>query len=463
MTCKKKTQHADERDRPDVQEKRRSFRRKVKRVEPKRLVFVDESGVTTAMTQAYGWAPRGERAVGSAPGSWESLTVIAALGLDGVRAPLVFPGSTDTAAFESYVEQVLVPELHAGDVVVWDNLSPHQAYAAAAAIRRAGARLLPLPPYSPDYTPIERLWSKVKAYLRRVAARNKDAVYEALGEAHRKGDHLGHHRLVPARAAVRNTWVNRSSHAIAYCLRQGGLTADELDYVAFYDKPLLKFERLLETYLSFAPVGLRSFLMAMPLWMKGKLHMRKTIRHGLPGPSKAPLLFMDHHESHAASAFFPSPFEEAAILTLDGVGEWSTTTYGTGRGNRITLTHHLQFPHSLGLLFSAFTYYCGFKVNSGEYKLMGLAPYGRPIYQDLIYKHLIDLKNDGSFWLNMGYFNYCQGLTMTNSRFHRMFAGPPRHPESAIEQRHMDLAASIQAVTEEIILRMGATCTVRLG
>ncbi len=183
LTCKKKTQHADERDRPDVQEKRRSFRRKVKRVEPKRLVFVDESGVTTAMTQAYGWAPRGERAVGSAPGSWESLTVIAALGLDGVRAPLVFPGSTDTAAFESYVEQVLVPELHAGDVVVWDNLSPHQAYAAAAAVRRAGARLLPLPPYSPDYTPIERLWSKVKAYLRRVAARNKDAVYEALGEA----------------------------------------------------------------------------------------------------------------------------------------------------------------------------------------------------------------------------------------------------------------------------------------
>jgi transposase len=183
LTSKKKTQHADERDRPDVREKRRSFRRTVKRVEPKRLVFVDETGVTTAMTRAYGWAPRGERAVGSAPGSWESLTVIAALGLDGVRAPLVFPGSTDTAAFESYVEQVLVPELHTGDVVVWDNLSPHQAYAASAAIKRAGARLLPLPPYSPDYTPIEKLWSKVKAYLRRVAARNKDAVYDALGEA----------------------------------------------------------------------------------------------------------------------------------------------------------------------------------------------------------------------------------------------------------------------------------------
>ena len=183
LTSKKKTQHADERDRPDVRQKRRSFRRRVKRVELKRLVFVDETGVTTAMTRAYGWAPRGERAVGSAPGSWESLTVIAALGMDGVRAPLVFPGATDAAAFESYVEEVLVPELHAGDVVVWDNLSPHQAYAAAAAVKRAGARLLPLPPYSPDYTPIERLWSKVKAYLRRVAARNKDAVYSVLGEA----------------------------------------------------------------------------------------------------------------------------------------------------------------------------------------------------------------------------------------------------------------------------------------
>jgi len=183
LTFKKKTQHADERDRPDVRQKRRSFRRRVKRVEPKGLVFVDETGVTTAMTRAYGWAPRGERAVGSAPGSWESLTVIAALGRDGVRAPLVFPGATDAAAFESYVEEVLVPELHAGDVVVWDNLSAHQASAAAAAVKRAGARLLPLPPYSPDSTPIERLWSKVKAYLRRVAARHKDAVYGVLGEA----------------------------------------------------------------------------------------------------------------------------------------------------------------------------------------------------------------------------------------------------------------------------------------
>src|SRR5262249_45706261 len=184
-----------------------------------------------------------------------------------------------------------------------------------------------------------------------------------------------------------------------------------------------------------------------------KLNMRRTIGAELPGPTTAPLLFTDHHESHAASAFFPSPFEEAAILTLDGVGEWSTATYGTGAGNRIALLDHLQFPHSLGLLYSAFTYYCGFKVNSGEYKLMGLAPYGRPMYQEAIYKHLIDLKPDGSFWLNMKYFNYCQGLTMTNDRFHRLFGGPPRRPESMLEQRHMDLAASIQAVTEEAMLR----------
>jgi carbamoyltransferase len=242
--------------------------------------------------------------------------------------------------------------------------------------------------------------------------------------------------------------------AIAYCLRQAGLTPDQLDYVAFYDKPLLKFERLLETYLAYAPSGLSSFSLAMPLWLKEKLHLRRTLRGGLGGISRAPLLFLDHHESHAASAFFPSPFEEAAILTLDGVGEWSTATYGMGRGNRLELTHHLQFPHSLGLLYSAFTYYCGFKVNSGEYKLMGLAPYGRPVYQDAIYKHLLDLKPDGSFWLNMKYFNYCQGLTMTNRRFHRLFGGPPRRPESNLEQRHMDLAASIQAVTEEVMLRL---------
>src|SRR6516164_8552481 len=175
------------------------------------------------------------------------------------------------------------------------------------------------------------------------------------------------------------------ARAIAYCLEEAGLPLEKLDFIAFYDKPLTKFERLLETYLAFAPVGLRSFCMAMPLWLKDKLHMRRTIRRGLGGATKARIVFMDHHESHAASAFFPSPFEEAAILTIDGVGEWSTTTFGTGAGNRIRLTHHVQFPHSLGLLYSACTYYCGFKVNSGEYKLMGLAPYGRPIYQDAIY------------------------------------------------------------------------------
>src|SRR5262245_50305541 len=245
------------------------------------------------------------------------------------------------------------------------------------------------------------------------------------------------------------------THAIAYCLQEAGLRPDELDYIAFYDKPLTKFERLLETYLAYAPSGLRSFSMAMPLWLKEKLHMRRTIRGGMGSGTKAPIVFMDHHESHAASAFFPSPYEEAAILTLDGVGEWSTTAYGTGSGNRIELTHHLRFPHSLGLLYSAFTYYCGFKVNSGEYKLMGLAPYGRPIYQEAIFKHLIDLNPDGSFWLNMRYFNYCQGLTMTNRRFHELFGGTPRPPESNLEQRHMDLAASIQAVTEEVMVRIG--------
>jgi len=244
-------------------------------------------------------------------------------------------------------------------------------------------------------------------------------------------------------------------HAIAYCLREAGLDPDQLDFIAFYDKPILKFERLLETHLAFAPSGIRSFMMAMPVWLREKLMMRRMIRGGLPSETKAPLLFMDHHESHAASAFFPSPFDEAAILTLDGVGEWTTTAWGVGRGNTIELRQHLRFPHSLGLLYSAFTYYCGFKVNSGEYKLMGLAPYGKPVYAETIYRKLIDLKLDGSFWLNMDYFNYCQGLTMTNRRFDDLFGGSPRNPEASIEQRHMDLAASIQAVTEEIVLRMG--------
>jgi carbamoyltransferase len=242
--------------------------------------------------------------------------------------------------------------------------------------------------------------------------------------------------------------------AVKYCLREAGLGVGDLDYVVFYEKPLRKFERLLETYLATAPAGFRSFAMAMPVWLREKIRHPRLIRDGLGGALRAPLVFTDHHESHAASAFFPSPFEEAAILTLDGVGEWTTTAVGVGRGNRITLTREHQFPHSLGLLYSALTYYCGFKVNSGEYKLMGLAPYGTPRYRDLITKHLIDVKADGSFWMDMRYFNYCQGLTMTGPAFHDLFGGPPRNPESTIDQRHMDLAASIQAVTEDVMLAM---------
>jgi carbamoyltransferase len=271
-------------------------------------------------------------------------------------------------------------------------------------------------------------------------------------------------------AAAQEERFSRKKHdpgfptrAVAYCLQEAGLTSEQVDYVAFYDKPYTKFERLLETYLAFAPAGFRSFVMALPVWLKEKLHLRKALRAGLGGPSKAVQVFLDHHESHAASAFFPSPYREAAILTLDGVGEWSTTATGIGRGNRIELSRHLCFPHSLGLLYSAFTYYCGFKVNSGEYKLMGLAPYGRPVYRDAIHQHLVDIKPDGSFWLNMDYFNYCQGLTMTNERFDRLFGGPPRRPEADLEQRHMDLAASIQAVTEEIVLRLGQDLHARTG
>jgi carbamoyltransferase len=240
--------------------------------------------------------------------------------------------------------------------------------------------------------------------------------------------------------------------AVQYCLREAGKTARQIDYIVFYEKPLRKFERLLETYLAYAPRGFHSFGMAIPVWLKEKTRLPRIIREGVGDELKAPLVFTDHHESHAASAFFPSPFDEAAILTLDGVGEWSTTALGVGQGNKIRLTRHLQFPHSLGLLYSAFTYYCGFKVNSGEYKLMGLAPYGRPVYKDAITRHLIDLKPDGSFRLDMKYFNYCQGLTMTSGAFESLFGGPPRNPESDIEQRHMDLAASIQAVTEDAML-----------
>jgi carbamoyltransferase len=242
--------------------------------------------------------------------------------------------------------------------------------------------------------------------------------------------------------------------AIEYCLRAAGISGDQLDYVGFYDKPFLKFERLLETYLAYAPVGFQSFLTAMPLWLKKKLYLRRELNRGLNHAYRKRYIFTEHHESHAASAFFPSPFEEAAVLTVDGVGEWATASYGTGSGNRIELTHELHFPHSPGMLYSAFTYYCGFKVNSGEYKLMGLAPYGEPKHVDLILEKIIDLKDDGSFRMDMSYFNYCQGLTMTSKKFDKLFGGPPRRPETLLTQRDMDIAASIQVVTEEILMRM---------
>ena len=242
-------------------------------------------------------------------------------------------------------------------------------------------------------------------------------------------------------------------HAVDYCLEEAGLRPEQLDYVGFYDKPYQKFDRLLETYLGYAPVGFRSFAKALPLWVKVKLRLPREIDRGLHYGFKKRYVFAEHHESHAASAFFPSPFEEAAILTLDGVGEWATATWGTGRGHRIELTHEQRFPHSLGLLYSAFTYYTGFDVNDGEYKLMGLDPYGEPVYENLIREKLLDLKDDGSFRLDMSYFNYCQGLTMISKKFETLFGGPPRRRGEAIRQRDMDLAASIQKVTEEIILR----------
>ncbi len=264
-------------------------------------------------------------------------------------------------------------------------------------------------------------------------------------------------RIVAAAQEERFTRIKHDpgfpKHAIAYCLREAGLTAAELDYVGFYDKPLLKFDRFLETHLAFAPDGFLGFFNSVPAYLKTHLHVRRRIREELPGYRRQ-IVFPEHHQSHAASAFFPSPFENAAVLTVDGVGEWATATYGTGRGNRIELTHELRFPHSPGLLYSAFTYYCGFKVNSGEYKLMGLAPYGEPKYVDRILEKLIDLKPDGSFRMDQKYFRYARGLRMTSRHFHRLFGGPPRRPESPLEQRHMDLAASIQAVIEEILLRM---------
>jgi carbamoyltransferase len=252
--------------------------------------------------------------------------------------------------------------------------------------------------------------------------------------------------------------------AVRYCLREGGIALTDLRYVAFYDKPLVKFERLLETYLAFAPRGLQSFWRAMPLWLKEKLFLKQLLEKELQalagGIAKAelpPLLFGEHHESHAASAFYPSPFDSAAVLCLDGVGEWATTSAWLGEGKELTHLWEIPFPHSLGLLYSAFTYYTGFKVNSGEYKVMGLAPYGRPTYLQAIYDHLLDLKPDGTFRLNMEYFNYSTGLTMTSRRFDSLFGGPPRPPESRLTQREMDLARSIQEVTEEVMLRLART------
>lgn len=242
-------------------------------------------------------------------------------------------------------------------------------------------------------------------------------------------------------------------NAIGYCLEEAGIGPEQIDYVGFYDKPFLKLERLLETYLSYAPRGFRSFLRFVPLWTKQKSHLRREIMNGLHRSYRKQIVFAEHHESHAASAFFPSPFDEAAVLTMDGVGEWATTTYGVGRANHIELTHEIRFPHSVGLLYSAFTYFAGFKVNSGEYKLMGLAPYGKPTYVDRICEYLIDLRPDGSFRMNMSYFQYCEGLRMTSPKFDTLFDGPPRKPESPITEREMNIAASIQAVTEEIMLR----------
>lgn len=257
--------------------------------------------------------------------------------------------------------------------------------------------------------------------------------------------------------------------AIAYCLHEANITLADVSYVVFYDKPLVKFERLLETYLSFSPKGFRSFVQAMPVWMKEKLFLKDLLKKslaklsGLSRHALPPLLFTEHHQAHAASAFFPSPFSRAAVLCLDGVGEWATSSMWLGENNRLIPQWELDFPHSLGLLYSAFTYYTGFKVNSGEYKLMGLAPYGTARYVDVIYEHLLDLKPDGTFRLNMAYFQYPTGLTMTNKRFERLFGGPPRKSESALTQREMDLARSIQVVTEEIVRRLANTAKQELA
>jgi carbamoyltransferase len=271
-------------------------------------------------------------------------------------------------------------------------------------------------------------------------------------------------RLVGAAQEERFTRKKHDSgfpqNAVQYCLDAAGIKLADVDYVAFYDKPFLKFERLLETYLAFAPRGFNSFRMAMPLWLKEKLFQKTLLRDEMKRwqPDfdwNKRLLFGEHHQSHAASAFFPSPFEEAAVLTMDGVGEWATTSLGWGQGNKLEMLRELHFPHSLGLLYSAFTYYTGFKVNSGEYKVMGLAPYGEPKFKDKILSTVVDLKEDGTFRLDQTYFDYCTGLRMTNDKFAELFGGPARKPEELLTQHHMDLAASVQAVTEEIVLRLG--------
>ena len=268
--------------------------------------------------------------------------------------------------------------------------------------------------------------------------------------------------------AVQEERFSRKKHdarfprqGVAWCLESAGLRLSDIDRVVFYDKPLLKFERLLETYLTFAPQGLRSFISSMPVWLKEKLFLDSLLKKELAtlpdrvaGEIRQPILYPEHHLSHAASAFFPSPYESAAVLTVDGVGEWTTTSYGRGQGNQLEILADIRFPHSLGLLYSAFTYYTGFKVNSGEYKVMGLAPYGRPVYVQAIYDHLIDLKDDGSFQMNMEFFDYCTGLRMTSRRFDEVFGGPPRRPESQLTQREMDLARSVQEVVEEVMLRI---------
>jgi len=277
------------------------------------------------------------------------------------------------------------------------------------------------------------------------------------------------------KAAAQEERFSRKKHdarfpeqAIGFCLDQAGITLNDVDLVTFYDKPFLKFERLIETYLAYAPRGFLSFKKAIPVWLKEKLFQKslltKRLQEFAPGFDwAASLLFAEHHMSHAASAFYPSPFEEAAVLTLDGVGEWATASVAIGRGRELNVIKEIHFPHSLGLLYSAFTYYTGFKVNSGEYKVMGLAPYGTPRYKDLILDHLIDLKPDGSFRLDQSYFNYCTGLTMTSGKFHKLFGGPPRKAEQQLDQRHMDLAASVQAVTEHVLLIMARTVAKETG